>query len=274
MKECEIRYATYDNPELEARDELFKLRSLEHLATLLRQKQEVGYPTRGNRLKALGKFGISDDSLTIPFGEWDTTSQAEVLPPPEETEELRSLDLPIDRFGRPLHPWLASMLIDSRIGVATGKGIFYNWGPNDTADPIILRQQEGNDEILLVQRKDTGQWALPGGFVDTGEEAIDAAVREAQEEAGIDLEKLNPRVTEVYWGPVADIRITAHAWPNTTAYLFDIPGPTPSVIRQPVEGDPEVMAANWFPVNQLHDTRLFGSHYQLIELALHERRHQ
>jgi 8-oxo-dGTP diphosphatase len=42
--------------------------------------------------------------------------------------------------------------------------------------------------MLLVRRCDTGDWELPGGHVDPGESAADAAVRETAEESGITVE--------------------------------------------------------------------------------------
>ena len=39
--------------------------------------------------------------------------------------------------------------------------------------------------LLLVRRCDSGTWELPGGRVDIGETAVEAAVRETAEEAGI-----------------------------------------------------------------------------------------
>jgi 8-oxo-dGTP diphosphatase len=42
--------------------------------------------------------------------------------------------------------------------------------------------------MLLVRRCDTGGWELPGGHVDPGESASDAAVRETAEESGITVE--------------------------------------------------------------------------------------
>ena len=47
-----------------------------------------------------------------------------------------------------------------------------------------------NDEgkILLVQRKDNGTWAMPGGAADVGEPPSAVAVREAWEETGLRVE--------------------------------------------------------------------------------------
>jgi 8-oxo-dGTP diphosphatase len=42
--------------------------------------------------------------------------------------------------------------------------------------------------LLLVCRCDTGDWELPGGYVDPGESATDAAVRETAEESGMTVE--------------------------------------------------------------------------------------
>jgi 8-oxo-dGTP pyrophosphatase MutT (NUDIX family) len=39
--------------------------------------------------------------------------------------------------------------------------------------------------LLLVRRCDSGTWELPGGRVDIGETAVEAAVRETAEEAGV-----------------------------------------------------------------------------------------
>ncbi|MBI5342336.1 MAG: NUDIX hydrolase, partial [Deltaproteobacteria bacterium] len=54
--------------------------------------------------------------------------------------------------------------------------------PVPTVDVII----EVGDRIVLVQRKyPPPGWAIPGGFIDAGETAQDAAVREAMEETGL-----------------------------------------------------------------------------------------
>jgi ADP-ribose pyrophosphatase YjhB (NUDIX family) len=48
--------------------------------------------------------------------------------------------------------------------------------------------ENGHGEILLIQRSDNGNWALPGGAIDLGESLTQAAIREVQEETGITCE--------------------------------------------------------------------------------------
>lgn len=48
---------------------------------------------------------------------------------------------------------------------------------------VAVREEQGR--LLLVRRCDSGGWELPGGRVDIGESAVEAAVRETAEEAGL-----------------------------------------------------------------------------------------
>ena len=53
----------------------------------------------------------------------------------------------------------------------------------------IIKNEAG--KILLTRRNIEpfkGQWCLPGGHIDENEKTLDAAVREAKEETGLDFE--------------------------------------------------------------------------------------
>lgn len=194
---------------------------------------------------------------TLPDGPWQVKQDA--LPARAETDNLANQGLDIDEKGRPLHPWLKDMIENPEIGVVTGKGFYYNWGPNYTADPIIITNQP-QPKILLVQRRDNGVWALPGGFVDPGENALLAAVREAYEETGVEIDAKDGRI--IYSGPVADQRSTAHAWADTTAVLWRPEVQTVSKLSH------ESTDVSWLDLRNVRSMVLHGSHQKLIEKAI------
>ncbi|NLW80956.1 MAG: NUDIX hydrolase [Desulfovibrionales bacterium] len=74
--------------------------------------------------------------------------------------------------------------------------------PFPTVDVVLHRPESG---VLLIERRNPPYgWALPGGFVDYGESVEHAAVRECQEETGLEV-----RLTDllgVYSDPGRDPR--------------------------------------------------------------------
>ena len=67
-----------------------------------------------------------------------------------------------------------------------------HWGLNGAAGILLLR----GDEILLQHRApwvhNGDTWGIPGGARDSHESVLDAAIREAKEETGIDPVHLTP----------------------------------------------------------------------------------
>jgi len=64
--------------------------------------------------------------------------------------------------------------------------------PRISAGLLMYRQQDGRLEVLLVhpggpfwRNKDDGAWSIPKGEVGPGEDLLDAARREFQEELGL-----------------------------------------------------------------------------------------
>ncbi|MCF3102947.1 NUDIX domain-containing protein [Streptomyces roseoverticillatus] len=53
--------------------------------------------------------------------------------------------------------------------------------------------------VLIIHKTDNNLWALPGGGHDIGESIADTAIREVQEETGIDIEI--ERITGIYTNP-------------------------------------------------------------------------
>lgn len=74
--------------------------------------------------------------------------------------------------------------------------------PYPTADCIIYDENKG---IVLIERlNEPHGFALPGGFVETGESVEEAAIREMKEETGLDIELLG--ILGVYSKPNRDPR--------------------------------------------------------------------
>lgn len=59
--------------------------------------------------------------------------------------------------------------------------------------------------IVLIRRRDSGLWGLPGGIIDWGEDILTAARRELEEETGLTVSTLE-RLVGVYSAPYRDPR--------------------------------------------------------------------
>lgn len=110
--------------------------------------------------------------------------------------------------------------------------------------------RDDQDRVLLVRQIDSGIWSTPGGAVDPDESPSDAAVREAYEETGYEVELV--RVLGVYGGP--GYRVT---YPNgdvtsyvSTGFEARIVGGTPRP-----DGE-ETSELRWFAQADLADADL------------------
>jgi len=115
-----------------------------------------------------------------------------------------------------------------------------------TVDAVLLTVRQGRFSVLLVRRArhpERGKWALPGGFVDAGEDLDDAARRELAEETGVS--ELPPSMhleqLRTYGTPGRDprMRVVSIAY---VAFAPDVPAPT--------AGSDADLARFW-PVSQL-----------------------
>lgn len=198
---------------------------------------------------------LANDCTMNPKG-WADPEDITMLPvvPGESFEGL----LHHDNAGRPLNPL-------GRTGIA-GRGLLGKWGPNYAADPIITRKnrESGTIEMLAIQRKDNGQWAIPGGMVDKGEEVSRTLSRELQEETGVTLEMGMGNL--IYRGYVDDPRNTDHAWMETTAKHLHLSVELSDKMNL-LAGD-DAKAVRWLQLTPktMHD--LYASHCSLVMATL------
>lgn len=159
--------------------------------------------------------------------------------------------------GEPLNP-------KGRTGIS-GRGGLWLWGPNHAADLLLTRfnVKTNSLEALLIQRK-SGQWAIPGGMVDPGESAMQAAVRELKEEAGVHA---SGRMWEVHRGYVDDPRNTDNAWMETVVFQEHLGTVEPHSISKPVAGS-DAQAARWTPLSKDLIAGLYASHPGFVKSGL------
>lgn len=109
-------------------------------------------------------------------------------------------------------------------------------------DLMLTREKDGKKEVLLSLRKNTGyrdgEYELPGGHVDKGEDLIHAMVREAKEELLIDIKEEDLKIVHILHHYTGD-RINFILAANTYEGI-------PSI------GEPEKCEKlEWFDINNL-----------------------
>ena len=126
--------------------------------------------------------------------------------------------------------------------------------PVPTVD-LLIETRPGT--VVLVRRRNPPHgWALPGGFVDYGETLETAAVREAKEETGLDVELL--RQFHSYSDPARDPR--QHT--ITTVFVARATG-------EPIGGD-DAAEARAFALDALPEPLVFD-HHAILEDWRHGR---
>jgi 8-oxo-dGTP diphosphatase len=116
--------------------------------------------------------------------------------------------------------------------------------PMLTADVVVLAGTAEDARVLLIQRGNppfAGGWALPGGFVEEGEQVAEAAPRELAEETGLRVDAGSLELLGVYDTPGRDPR----GWTVSVVYVARVPG------ELPVAGADDASDARWFKLEGL-----------------------
>ncbi|MEU6246018.1 NUDIX hydrolase N-terminal domain-containing protein [Glycomyces sp. NPDC047010] len=128
-----------------------------------------------------------------------------------------------------------------------------------TGTEIAIRDEIGR--VLLIQRSDTGQWAIPGGACEVGEGWAVTAVREAREEIGLGLDAADLALVDVF-----DNRaITSEP---TTIPVIAVFSMNLKTSGRTVTWNREVADTAWVTLPDLKDLDLFRGHRTKITAAL------
>ncbi|XP_057295406.1 uveal autoantigen with coiled-coil domains and ankyrin repeats protein-like isoform X2 [Hydractinia symbiolongicarpus] len=169
-----------------------------------------------------------------------------------------------------------------------GRGLLGRWGPNHAADPIVtrwLRNENGSVvtkhgkkilEFIAIQRRDSDEWAIPGGMVDPGENVSATLKREFSEEA-LNLLDANPKViadlktnidnlfqkgVTIYKGYVDDPRNTDNSWMETIVVNYHDENGN-SVAKLPLNHGDDAKGVKWIAIDK--KLLLYASHADFIK---------
>jgi len=139
--------------------------------------------------------------------------------------------------GRPVSPFPPT-------GIRYGRNELGHWGEQRCADALVVaRDWYSCYWIVMVERSDGHGWALPGGYVDAGEDPVDAAVRELREETCLVVDRTQDSYIAMPARGVPDPRASDEAWMVTVVTRFDI-GDYFSMLP-PIEGADDAKRAAW-----------------------------
>jgi 8-oxo-dGTP pyrophosphatase MutT (NUDIX family) len=124
--------------------------------------------------------------------------------------------------------------------------------------------RDGSGRLLLVRRADTLNWELPGGKVELGESAPQAAVREVLEESGVEIRVLG--LCGVYTDPGHVMAYLSGEVRQQFALCFH---------ALPLAGEPrpdqdETIGAGWFATAELDEIDIHPSVRLRIDHAVND----
>ena len=125
-----------------------------------------------------------------------------------------------------------------------------------------------DNHVLLVRRKnapDAGLWGFPGGHVELGETALNAAVRELLEETGI-VGKSRKYLTNIDFIDRDDDGLVIHHF-LLAAVLCDY------ISGDPTAGD-DASDAQWISIRDLLENRISASKYVDVVTGLAANHHK
>lgn len=134
-----------------------------------------------------------------------------------------------------------------------------------SAGGVVFRKEDGRVEVALISVGEERRWQLPKGLIGAGETPEETALREVQEETGLQTALLKPLKTIEYWYYATTRhgkRLRYHK--NVHYYLLRyLSGDT-------ADHDAEVNEARWFEIGAALELLTFKNERNILLLAQEE----
>lgn len=228
---------------------------------------------------------VQSGEITIPEGPWhisdhpnrqkqssqnllDPIATEESPMPAEHIARWRNLGLMVDSAGRPLHPRAAQLLTTRGVGMFTGPGFHYRYGPQRMGNLGLRRERNGVVEYAMsAVRRSTLKWGMPGGYAEAGETVDAAAFREGYEEVGIEIEALGTLSTRaaILSPPKGFKRDTLHAWGEEWfTFVRSLDNPALDGTELVVHDENEVLEVAWVSLGDIRLSLQDKSSYDIM----------
>lgn len=135
-----------------------------------------------------------------------------------------------------------------------------HWGLYGAAGIFLVRRDaRGNFQDVVLQHRALwshhgGTWGVPGGALNLGESAFDGALREAEEEAGVDGRSVLQ---------LEQVTLDHHDWSYTTV-IAEATDPRISIAPT----DAESLEIVWVPLDQIRNQILLPAFDQSLDHIL------
>lgn len=127
-----------------------------------------------------------------------------------------------------------------------------------TVDSVVFCKLKDHYKVLLIQRKNEpfkDQWALPGGFVEKDETLEQAAIRELNEETGVEVDYMEQ--VKAFGDPGRDPRGRM----VSVAFLSQIH------CEEKLNPADDARDAKWVRIDRLPEMDLAFDHDEIINVA-------
>jgi len=134
----------------------------------------------------------------------------------------------------------------------------------ESSGGVVIRGEANSLEVVLVGRAEQGSWALPKGTPITGESREQTALRETQEETGLQTRILEPIDCITYWFVLRHVRVCKTVY----YFLMTATGGDTSL------HDPEYDRVAWFPVQRALTVMTYPNEADMIRRAIDRYEHR
>lgn len=129
--------------------------------------------------------------------------------------------------------------------------------PAVSSGGVVYRVCDGHVEVVLCGRVEPELWGLPKGTPLQGEDLLQTAVREVEEETGLDVQVIAPINKIEYWFVARGVRFH-----KTVHYYLMVP--TGGDLAR---HDPEYDVVRWFPIEAAYRQMSYRNEAEIVHQA-------